>query len=294
MYQLHTNWFAAFALIWSTVVADAGCNIQQYDHTPPRAIKSDVDNQFAHFEWASDVDEDQGRLWIWNYIFNRRDDVGLGAIWEKAGIRIPITHPLPPRTVFCNKYLVASVRKQPDTNAPIIYGTNSRRQPAAVFVSEDIKTASSSVNSSVADRQGKIRNLFVDIVTQPTSGGVLFFLRRSPNLTIAIPALAKSLSPDQFEVFQSRLSRQKAVAVKASYSKVAKKDPFKTFSQLYSTDEAVSLVKEEYVFIGGSSIVKTEIPGKEAKNIVTDMIVFNDEYEPMFATRVRLLLPAPK
>lgn len=282
------------AVSCSTVAASAACNIKNFDRTPPHAIKSDVDNQFAHFEWASDVDDRNGQVWIWNYIHNERYDAGLGAVWKKAGIRIPITHPLPPKEVFCNRYLVLSARKKPDTDAPIVYGTNSQNQRAAVYLSEDAKTTSSSVNSSVIDKQGKVRSLFVNIRTGPTSIGTYFILEHSPNLMIAIPALAKFLSADQFGMFRNQLSKQKATATKGPYYKLAMQDPYKTFAQLYSKDEALALAKDELVFIGGSSIVKTEIPAKKTKEVATDMIVFNEDYEPMFATRVRLLLPAPQ
>jgi hypothetical protein len=119
--------------VLSSSIASAACSLTDFDRTPPSAVSSRVSNQFATFEWASDVDTVRGRLWIWNYIWNQGNE-GLRARWEKGRIRIPTLNPIPPREPFCNKYLVTSVQAQPDTDAPIVYGTNDQTQDEMVPV----------------------------------------------------------------------------------------------------------------------------------------------------------------
>ena len=66
--------------------ASAGCDIRQFDHDLPRAVRGEVSNHLANFEYASDVDNADGTLRLWNYVLNKRSDKGIAISWPKAGI----------------------------------------------------------------------------------------------------------------------------------------------------------------------------------------------------------------
>lgn len=60
----------------------------------------------------------------------------------------------------------------PDTNAPILYGTNNTEQPAAVFLPTNdkesrLKESVIDISRTVAEVDGTIRNLSVYIVVAP-------------------------------------------------------------------------------------------------------------------------------
>lgn len=152
--------------------ASAFCDLSGFDQTPPRAIRGNVDNQFARFAWASDVDTINGMPWVWNYIQNTETDRGVGVIWDKAGIRIPVTNPLPPGQAACNRFLTDALPAHPDTDAPIIYGTNRQEQMAAVYVAEKPAKAEatrSEIQTSYTGEDGKPVDLAVTVATAQTS-----------------------------------------------------------------------------------------------------------------------------
>jgi hypothetical protein len=77
--------------------ASAGCNISQFDNDLPRALRGEVSNHLANFEYASDVDNVDGTLRLWNYVLNKRPDKGIAISWPKAGIGQDFFTPLPPK-----------------------------------------------------------------------------------------------------------------------------------------------------------------------------------------------------
>ena len=161
--------------------ASAHCDLSQFDQGPPAAVKDTVDNQFAKFEWASDVDTVGGRLWVWHYILNKGSR-GLGVVWEKANIRVPKTFPLAPGDAFCNRFLANSVSPNPDTDAPIIYGTNDQVQQAAIYVAEKPPKAgetNSSINTTYTDEDGKQVSVSVQLTSSPTQKGFSGLLNSS-------------------------------------------------------------------------------------------------------------------
>src|SRR5260370_37493397 len=97
------------------------------------AIKSEVNNQFANFQWASDAERLGEQSWLWHYIWNKSPDLGIGVKWEKAGIKVPMMNAVPGGEMCCHRHPVAAVRPHPDTDAPIIYCANSPGQPARSF-----------------------------------------------------------------------------------------------------------------------------------------------------------------
>jgi hypothetical protein len=128
-------------------VAAASCNIDGYDQAWPRAFRDEVDNQFARFEWASDLDPHTGRPRVWNFVWNKGSEA-LGVDWPKAGIKVPLLNPLPAGHVFCHKYYVSATSE--DTDAPIAYGTNRQVQRAAVFAENRTTGAAPSAFSTTS------------------------------------------------------------------------------------------------------------------------------------------------
>ena len=90
MNKLRTIMLAPAALIlWCGCAQAATCDLTEFDQGAPTAIKSQVSNQYAQFEWASDADHVRNLNWLWHYIANR-GTAGLGALWRKAEIEISI------------------------------------------------------------------------------------------------------------------------------------------------------------------------------------------------------------
>jgi len=208
---------AGFGLLLSCSVAVASCNLAEFDRTPPTAIKDRVSNQFAEFEWASDVDQIYGRTWIWNYLTNL-GSTGVGIRWDKGRINFPLFSPLPSGVTACHRYLVDVADDKPDFDAPIIYGTNSRRQDAAVYVSQTAAKkaedsaidASSIISTTVLDESGIVRPLDIQFSMERKGNRVQFYLYHPADVTIGIAGLA--LSSPQLEAATSRTGDRVAIS----------------------------------------------------------------------------------
>jgi hypothetical protein len=280
--------------------ASAHCDLHRFDQTPPRAISDIVSNQFADFTWASDVDTIDGRLWVWHYILNTHKDSGLGAVWEKADIRIPLTHPLPPGEAFCNRFLAASVLPNPDTDAPIVYGTNQQRQRAAVFVAEKppkVGETSSSISTTYSDESGKAIDVNVQLTTSKTTKGFSVYLEHSPDLVIGISGLPRALSESQFKEIRDTVGNQNSAVERATYFGYAKADPQSVFDSNSADHSFWNGLdpKADYLFFSGTSTkIGFEVPAENTVRASADLIVLDKKLRPILATNVSLLVPSPR
>jgi hypothetical protein len=163
-----------------------------------------VVNQVATFEWGTDVDIVHGKLWITNYLLNLGTS-GLGAVWEKAKIRVPLLAPIAPHEIFCHRYLINAFRDEPDRDAPIIYGTNRQREEAAAFVAQSLTQplsplaasgaeTTSIIETTVRDRAGEPRPIHVEVTTRRTPKGVKLFVHQPADLVIGLSLLATALT----------------------------------------------------------------------------------------------------
>jgi len=188
-----TTMLGIIGMLCSCGFSFAACDLREFDRTEPHAIKSQVDNQFAQFEWATDVDVLSGQDWIWHYIWNKNRSAGLGALWKKADIRIPLTAPLAPGAAHCNHFLVNAFRPEPDADAPIVYGTNSQTQRAAVYVaaSPPSQRTGGYFDSTYVDENGKRIDLHIAVFSKASPGGYTLFIEKYPtDITIAFSKLA--------------------------------------------------------------------------------------------------------
>jgi hypothetical protein len=273
--------------------ASAFCDLKGYDRTAPAAIQGDVSNQFADFQWSSDVDTLYDRTWIWHYILNRNDR-SLGAIWEKAGIRIPLLNPLPSGKAFCNRFLADSVLPKPDTDAPIIYGTNQQQQPAAIFVAEKppkLGQTSSRITTSYI-RDGKSVDVDVVLATFQSPSGFFIDIEHSPGFVVGVSGISQALSSEQFATLAGSAEKQNGFVARATFAQFTKSGTAQSLAPLYREQDRPN-EKTDFLFFSGPPAMKVEVPAKQIRKISADMIVLEQEtMRPIFATDVSLLVPA--
>ena len=116
-------------------VVTGACDLSGYDLTAPSPLRGSVSNNLVNFEYASDTDIVRDHLRIWNYVLNRRADRGIGVTWPKAGIAIPLWHPLPPGESACKTSSADWVHV--DSDAPMTYGTTDQKDQASVYLPEN-------------------------------------------------------------------------------------------------------------------------------------------------------------
>jgi hypothetical protein len=309
---------SAFGLLLSVYcsAASAGCDLSGYDQTSPTKVHDDVDNQFARFEWASDVDVMPDQLRVWHYILNKGTR-GLGAIWEKAEIRIPITRPLPPGEAFCNRFFADAVLKHADTNAPIKYGTNSQVQRAAVYLPVDAQNddktrevlkppkrsggetsdfqrsgaIGSHIDTSYADDNGKVVDVKVELTSAPSPKGMYLFLYRSPGLIVGISGFSTALSQAQVDALTNTAKGQAVRIDQGSYAQFTKENSAEALRPLFPERKDLDTKGDFLFFSGQNNKIEFEIPAGSLKKVSTDVVVLDQELHPILATAVQLFAP---
>jgi hypothetical protein len=286
------------ALVLSCSCTAAACDLAEFDRAPPPAIRSSVTNQFAHFEWASDADKLPSGAWIWNYLTNR-GAAGLGARWKKAKIDISKWNPLPPGETFCYQYLVDALREKPDTDAPIIYGTNDQRQEAAAYIA-DVRAASPTnavIQTTVIDSSGKRRPVRIDLSTSPTDGGFTFSLDHasSSDLIVGISTLSTALNKSQIESIMVDVKKQTGGNVElASLAKFAGDNADKFVATAFLTpEETKERLTETYLFFSNAGKVGVKVQEKSPQQREAEVILLDKDRRPLFAVSVTLLAPSP-
>jgi hypothetical protein len=272
-------------------LAIADCDTRDFDRTPPAAIRSDVDNQFARFQWATDGDLLAGQSWLWHYIWNRSPNAGLGAIWDKAGIRFPLTNPLPPGNKFCNRKFVAAIRTLPDVDAPIIYGTNKQRQDAVVYVEDQAASQSSAsiFETAYLDQQGKKVDVHVGVFSERMAAGYSFQLNIVPDLTVAISRLSKVLSSSELESIVSSAASQRA-NVRSETLGASGREPV-GLNELFSPPELAARLNQNYLFfrVAEKALFRVETPAVEKIN--AEIVVLDKDAHVIFVGDVEMLAP---
>jgi hypothetical protein len=273
--------------------ASADCDLSRFDRTPPAAIQDSVDNQFAKFQWASDVDTVTGRPWVWHYILNNGNR-GLGVLWEKANIRIPKVRPLSPGSAFCNHFLADSVAQNPDTDAPIVYGTNDQTQQAAIYVADKppkVGDTESSISTTYDSPDGKRVNVDVQLRSAVTGKGLYFELFHSPDVIVGVSGFPQTLSSQQFERLTASVNSQDAAVFRGTFFDYTKKDPAEAFAGLFHKDQGPTS-KTDFLFFSGGSKLGIEVPARAVQKVSADMVVLDKQFRPILATDVMLLAPA--
>jgi hypothetical protein len=147
---------AVIALLTSLLSCGLGfaCTVDSgvYDQNPPQAFKGTVRNQFARFDWGSDVEPTAtGPHRIWNFLHNQSDK-SLKFKWPKGGISQTGWGPLPPDEINCSYSFTTQVLY--DSQAPLTYGTNDRVENTAVYVQPPDSPSISPLDNGAAPRQG--------------------------------------------------------------------------------------------------------------------------------------------
>jgi hypothetical protein len=271
-------------LICSCGLATASCDLADFDQTEPPSIVMGVDNQFAKFQWGTDADQIAGRFFIWHYIKNQ-SKAGLGGIkWNKAQIRVPLLLPLANGEAFCNHKAVGGFRKDPDYDAPIVYGLNPQEEPAAVYVKQE-GAALPSINvfdTAYLDQQGKKVDVHIGVFSQPVSSGFSFQLEIVPNLTIALSRIPKTLSSSELNTIVESAASQRAQV------KLGPLGQPPGLNEVFSPSELAERVQQDYLFFSGaqktSFKVETSAIGMIDAEIVVldkDRVVFREQCEPL-------------
>jgi hypothetical protein len=277
-------------------LASAQCDLTGYDSTPPPKLPGAVFDQYAHFEYASDVDAtDGGELRIWNYILNKRNDRGIGASWPKAGIGLSLWYPLPPGQAACKYFPTEIIRK--DSDAPVVYGTNQQQQPATVYVAEtrrDIGRAGANIKTSYADDDGKLINVNVSVSSYLSGKSIYITVEHSPTLIVGIAGLPRVLTQEQIEQISAAAKAQKAEVERATYYKFAGESPHKFLDEMFLPEKPPGEDTDFLFFSGQSAKVDVETDSSIEK-VSTDMIILDQKRRrPVFATDVSLLVPSAK
>jgi hypothetical protein len=268
------------------------CDLSRYDRTPPRALQAE--NFSARFEWGSDVDTRFDRqLWIWNYVKNKHPDASLGFRWEKGEIRRALTNPLGPGKVDCRQIFANAVNDQPDDNAPIIYGTNEQRQDAAAYVKRSVAQSAqpkddaiSVVNTSFTDSSGKLQNVQVVVISQRTDKGIALTIKQTPNVSVAMSALAEYLPAGQFDLLTAHVPP----IPYAGFQEFTRLDAAKALGGMFSPEELPARMNQRYLFFPRAENVSIQIPAAQVMEVPADLIILDPKLQPLFATRIAVLV----
>ena len=209
--------------------AQATCDLYNYDRTPPPHIKGSVDDQYAHFDWASDADLDppNGSV-IWNYIKNLDAGAPLVVNWPKGLIQISTIRPLPPAPdgIACRKVPARCATQQ---DAPILYSASNQHEDAAAYWSIQVtpespcpttaqakgeesssRPLSSNIKSTYLDDDHKAVDLrLVTFATVKDKREVdLQFEYRPSSLVVGFSTLAQRLNAEQISAISRRLKEK--------------------------------------------------------------------------------------
>lgn len=276
--------------------AGAQCDLSGYDNGPPPAFKGTVNDNYAQFDYGSDVDPQNGQFRVWNFILNRRTDKGIGAKWPKAGIGINLLNPLPPGMAACKIFTTAQVLT--DSDAPITYGTNSQSQPATVYVPEPQRKLGSTVSSirtSYTGDDGKAVDLNVLVAAFQTDGGISFNIEHSSSFVVAIAGLAEVLTAQQIEAMSHMAKSQNANVEQATYFEYTKEESPTALASLFDPEKGPNLKTHFLFFSGPSAKFGVDAPGSAIEKVLADVVILDAKNKrPLFGTNVSLLVPAKK
>lgn len=265
--------------------AFADCDTAKYDQTPPAKIIDKVNNGTVLFEWASDIDTSGDRSWIWHYVRNMNSR-GLGYKWPKADLRRALGSPLEPGNTDCNRFYVTGPTAV-DDNAPITFGTNDSIQRAAIFAEPKASAAQSTgsvIETSYRTSSGTVENVRVVVSTSEGKSDRdrwQIIVEQTPNIMLAIAA-PRELSADQYSSLTEQLKADAPI-----------KFDFKTLADLYSGKEVEDRLSQPFIVLRWGHPTKSAaiMSATSLKTISSDVMLFDRESRPFFATTVKLLVP---
>jgi hypothetical protein len=285
----------------------ADCDLSTYDRSFPKTINSEVDNGIVRFEWSTDVDTVDGRNWIWHYVRNLHPDRGLGYKWPKADLRRSLGSPLQPGKTDCNRYFVTTA-VAPDDNAPITFGTNDSVQRAAVYSEPKITVGDASgsstapILSNVASASGSLietsyktgagsENVRIALSANQDRGKWNFVIERTPNVIMAIAR--DFLNGEQQAQAVEQLRRQEAGVDIGPLAKTLGRDDKEILSAFFLENELAARRNQSYLIITNvrASKFSISLPASGSRPISTDLILFDREGQPFFATSLKLIAP---
>ena len=207
---------------------------------------------------------------------------------------------------------------QQDNNAPIIYGTNQRPQTAAAYVEGQApkvnaggqpntdqpvnnipkgqtKPIQSKIKSTYLDDEGKSVNVDVQVTTGPTDEGLYIEVLHSPGIIVGLSELAQRLSKSQLETVADQLKRQEASARFATFADYTKSDGAQQFGGMFSEEKLTSLLKQDFLFFGGSGKASLLIPATGFTRVSANLLVLDQrKLMPVLGSSVVLLVPEAK
>ncbi|MER9175279.1 hypothetical protein NKH72_17010 [Mesorhizobium sp. M0955] len=142
---------SAVAFSIASESAFAECSLGSFDGSLPKALTGSVDLNGEDFVFGSDVDHDNSRTTVWNYIENKSSSRKLSVSWPKGQISLNILNPLAPGAIACKTYTVGSnYSDNVDDSAVIRYGNAGHEQNASVYNPKETgDSASNNIKSSL-------------------------------------------------------------------------------------------------------------------------------------------------
>jgi hypothetical protein len=293
----------AFALIWAAPTASAqDCqDVSDFDQTEPKKEGEQIDNTYAKFNWASDVDVIEGRSKLWNYIYNDDEKNGWNGDWAKGGINQPLIRPLAPKTYACAKKALWKHKDDPES-APIIYAPSNQAADALVFVKAEKEAAdqqaqtATQATSETLGTSLEIGTTYLDAKQQPATAtfflGAIpkgdftnFYFKPSSGVIVAISKIKSNFPQTAIqEIFAAAKNQGRELefvalgdwAAKDSLSGIEAVDPKEQFL----------IVHNEF----GAEI--KSVPDPDAPEVTAQVVMFDETRVPILVTTVDL--PAMK
>ncbi|MBR1071283.1 MULTISPECIES: hypothetical protein [Bradyrhizobium] len=217
-----------------------------------------------------------------------------------------------PGKADCNRYFVSS-KFGADDNAPITYGTNEAEQRAAVY----LETATSAngpstqtngavptqeetasvIETSYTTQDGSTENVRVAISTSEGNSSDNRWkvrIQRTPNVIVGISGVLRLLSGQQFRSLFDQFKEQSVQVDGIDLRKMTGRDEKEAFAGFFSEAELPAHANQVYLVLysGGAADAKAAVPAGALRPISTDLVLFDRERRPFFATTLRLLAPS--
>lgn len=277
----------------------------------PSALKDRIQRPSVQMEWATDVDADNGRTFIWNYIWNQGKDRVGPVSWPKGGITTTVWNPIPPGEAFCSRRYVLAASAQPDPDAPITYGTNEQQEPAAAFMplpfaptTAGIERVQLQPNAVVGAQVGV--NLSwtiegkegapstptnVDITSIRTTGGINVFVYFPRNVIIGITGLSEGLSKEGVEAVIASTKAQSIKTTVASLESYAGAKAAAMVEEAFSSPDAKSRAQGRLVFFEGGGKGIFTVQALAAVQQSAELVVLDSDRRPLMVGQTDLLVP---
>jgi DNA-binding CsgD family transcriptional regulator len=152
------------------------------------------------------------------------------------------------------------------------------------------------IETSYTTGSGSTENVRVAISTGEGNGSDdrwRLRIERTPNVIVGISGVLRLLNEQQFKSMFDQFRRQSVPVDAVDLRKITGRDQKEAFAGLFSEAELPAHADQLYfVFYSeGTTDAKVAVPAVALRPISTDLILFDRERRPFFATTLKLLAP---